>query len=676
MNKYIAEIDGLRALAILAVIMFHAGTGASGGFVGVDIFFVISGYLITRQLSFIPSFSIRNVLAFWLRRIRRIVPALLAVSIFSFIISLLLLMPAEQREFSKSLLAAILFFANYHYAAIAGYFDTPSLAKPLLHTWSLGLEIQFYLLMPIASAFLLRGKNRQLPVLAVALILSLVLSAYDIGHGKSTIAFYGFPTRLWEFLTGSIVAVSNIRISKKYYLSYAIQISAIALAALPAFLYSRYTPFPGLYALAPCLGTAILIAVFESESRGPARAIFGNRYSIWLGKHSYSIYLWHWPLLVFASYILGRHTQSYEGILVLALAVLLSVPTLRYVETPFLEWKNKTPPDRKRLYLIMSAVFILCIVSALSSLASKGFTSRLSAAAEKYAAGSTDVAPDAEHCHTISAARIANNEPCSLGTDHKKTVISPRIVVWGDSHAHALYGLFDKMAQDRNIQGAHASRSACPPIMGVEVATHSDYECRDFNTNMVKYINEQNPQIVVLVAYWSLYADGFEPYSLDIGAPPLLIEHIGDVSDVDNSRKLFRTKLEETIKSIARPGRRIWILEQFPESTSDIPQGLARAAMFPFLPENYLRPRAADVERRQAFVNSVFSDLGLKYGVNVLNTHAWLCHSDWCRISEAGRSLYRDSNHLSNYGAMRIEPVMMPIFDGIFGNNPVISSPD
>ena len=269
-RNYLTEIDGLRAIAILAVMLFHAGVGADGGFVGVDIFFVVSGYLITRQLSLTSSFSFVRTVAFWFRRIRRIAPALSVVSLCVFVLSIFLLMPNEQEEFGESLQASSFFFGNYFFASRAGYFDTPSLSKPLLHTWSLGVEIQFYLLMPLLIAFFPQSAIKRRWLVSFVLVSSLVFSILEVHANKSSLAFYGLPSRIWEFLFGSVMALGLIRITNRTIFNQALQFCGLLLIVYPIFFYSKTTPFPGVYALVPCLGVALLIGCFEASTYGPA----------------------------------------------------------------------------------------------------------------------------------------------------------------------------------------------------------------------------------------------------------------------------------------------------------------------------------------------------------------------------------------------------------------------
>ena len=292
---------------------------------------------------------------------------------------------------------------------------------------------------------------------------------------------------------------------------------------------------------------------------------------VWLGKHFYSLYLWHWPLLVLAAYVLGRRARSLESVLILLLALVLAMATVKYVEAPFLKWKYKSTAGKVRLSIALIAIFSASALVAWLSITEQGFPSRLSPAAQKYAAGAKDVAPDAELCHTLKPERVERQELCPLGGG-RPPIAAPTLVLWGDSHAHALYGLFDRLARENRIFGAHASRSTCPPLLMMEVATHSNDECKRFNSAMVDYINEQNPDTVVLVAYWAIYSMGFMPYSLDMGMPPLLVENLGEVTSEEKSKLLFEKGLRATIKRIAKPGRKIWLIEQFPEATSSIPR--------------------------------------------------------------------------------------------------------
>lgn len=662
--EYRPDIDGLRAVAILSVILYHAGIGLDGGYVGVDVFFVISGYLITQVLLTGNNYylSVRGGLfSFWVRRIRRIVPALIFVLLVVSLVSVFLLMPDELQAYGESLLASSGFYSNVLFYSQAGYFDAPSLSKPLLHTWSLGIEGQFYLLFPL---FLLLAPHRPKPRgwgIFALFVASLAGSIYGV-YLNPSFTFYMLPTRAWELLFGSILALGFLRPIKEKPVNLFVQVVGFASIGWAIFFFSTNTRFPGASAILPAFGTfAVIYTRSDDKWASPVSYLLERPLLIHLGKISYSLYLWHWPILVLISYVYGRKPYQTEALEGLIIAIVLAVFTYRLVEIPYIRWHHSEKTKRLLLGGLVTAFLALLALGTLFK-QSHGLPFRLSSAALAYAAGAKDVAPDAEHCHTLKPERVQNKQLCPLGIDTGK---SPVFVVWGDSHAHALYGLFGNLARQHGVYGVHGSYSACPPLLGIEVATHINDECRRFNEAMLDYINRSNINTIFLVAYWSVYPQGLTPHGMDIGEQPFLVEQLGGRSSVKQSKWLFEKSLEQTVQKLTKAGRTIYILEQFPESTANIPLGLARATLFPFPHINYLRPSMRDVDARQSFVDGVFKRISEKYPITLIRTHDFFCWDGYCQIESNGRSLYRDSNHLSNFGANYAASILKPIFEKI-----------
>ncbi len=292
------EIDGLRALAVLPVILFHAGFAAfSGGFVGVDVFFVISGYLITQiivQDLNRGQFSIRR---FYARRARRILPALFIVMIACIPLAFIWMLPSQYDEFSRSILAVVLFLSNIFFWRESGYFAAEAAEKPLLHTWSLGVEEQFYVLFPLLLMLAWRlGKTRIVPIMIIIALLSLGLSEYASRYYLNA-NFFLLPTRAWELLIGSITAVALIRESEKKYAN-ALSLFGLALIIISIFTFDEAMRLPSALSLIPTLGTALILR-YATANTFAARAL-SLRPLVAIGLISYSAYLWHQPLFAFA----------------------------------------------------------------------------------------------------------------------------------------------------------------------------------------------------------------------------------------------------------------------------------------------------------------------------------------------------------------------------------------
>lgn len=379
--KYRSEIDGLRALAVVPVILFHAGFNAfSGGFVGVDVFFVISGYLITTILLNDLEAGKFSIVHFYERRARRILPALFLVMFACLPFAWFWLLPQDMKSFSQSLVAVSVFASNILFWRTSGYFDTATELKPLIHTWSLSVEEQYYVLFPLFLFFAWRlGKRWTVGILAVVALVSLGLAQWG-AYAKPAFTFYMLPTRAWELLIGAFVAFyySEHNIKKhKYWASELGSLLGFALITYATFAFTEKTPFPSLYALVPTIGAALII-VFATNKTLIGK-LLSTKPFLWIGLISYSAYLWHQPLFAFA-----RQRSIYETSqeLLAALAIItlpLAFLTWRFVERPF---RNKHQVSRRRIFIISTIVSGFFLTLGLTGHILKGVPSRFQKIAE------------------------------------------------------------------------------------------------------------------------------------------------------------------------------------------------------------------------------------------------------------------------------------------------------
>jgi peptidoglycan/LPS O-acetylase OafA/YrhL len=335
---YRKEIDGLRALAVMPVILFHAGFEMfSGGFVGVDIFFVISGYLITAIILVELAQGKFSIASFYERRARRILPALFLVMIVCIPFAWLLLSPADLSSFSKSLVAVALFLSNIFFWRDGGYFETVAELKPLLHTWSLAVEEQYYVLFPLfLMLFWKLGQRWILFMLALVFVTSLALAQWAL-YARPDAAFYLLPTRSWELLMGAFTAFylsSTNRIDLGKVVGEVAGGFGVFLIFYAVFNYSKSTPFPGVYALIPTIGT-VLIILFATQHTYVGKFV-GNRVFVGMGLISYSAYLWHQPVLAFARHGFVNIDQL-AALLLIAFVIFISLLSWKFVEQPFRE---------------------------------------------------------------------------------------------------------------------------------------------------------------------------------------------------------------------------------------------------------------------------------------------------------------------------------------------------
>ena len=355
--KYRTEIDGLRALAVLPVILFHAGFELfSGGFVGVDIFFVISGYLITTILIEDIENKQISIIAFYERRARRILPALFFVMLVCIPFAWMWMLPDALENFGQSLVSTSLFSNNFLLMKTAGYWDLASEYKPLMHTWSLAVEEQYYIIFPIFLIFVWRlGKHKVMWLILLIAFISFILSEY--GWRQNSIAhFYSSPSRVWELLAGSIAAFFFYQKGVKS--NNGLAFLGLIIIFYSIFIFNDETPFPSIFTLAPVIGTALII--LYADSKNFTGKILSNKILVGIGLVSYSLYLWHQPIFAFARVYKQDQISSLDSYILVFLSLLLSFFTWKYIETPF---RNKTFLSSRKIFSfsVLMMIFFISI---------------------------------------------------------------------------------------------------------------------------------------------------------------------------------------------------------------------------------------------------------------------------------------------------------------------------
>lgn len=500
---YRREIDGLRALAVLPVILFHAGFQSfSGGFVGVDVFFVISGYLITTIILSELEQGKFSIVNFYERRARRILPALFLVMLVCLLFAWFWLLPSDMKLFAKSVVAVSLFSSNILFWLESGYFDTAAELKPLLHTWSLAVEEQYYVLFPLFLMVTWRfGKRKVLGMLAVAAVLS--LSAAQWGSvAKPTATFFLLPTRGWELLIGAFIAF-YLQSASTWQPSRSLRevcgVVGLAMLGYAVFAFSKQTPFPSLYALVPTVGTALII-LFATKQTTVGKFI-GNKLFVGIGLISYSAYLWHQPIFAFAR---QRNLEEPSKVLLSALAIasiVLAYFSWKFVEAPF---RHKRLFNRNQIFSFATVFSVAFLSLGLLGYKTNGVESRLTDRQKEilfYGSPSyteklyKDVYRMG-NCFLEPHQSFSNfNDFCSVNVDKKP------LLIWGDSHAAALsYGLrkiFNDVVQ--------YNASGCPPLKDAIVSWRP--QCKAVNDFVLDQIKKLSPWKIILHANWSLYKD-------------------------------------------------------------------------------------------------------------------------------------------------------------------------
>jgi peptidoglycan/LPS O-acetylase OafA/YrhL len=536
-TEYRGDIDGLRAIAVVAVVLFHGFPELlPGGFVGVDIFFVISGYLISSQILAGQQRGSFSFAAFYARRARRLLPALFLVLAASAIAGWQLLTPTQLAALGRDILAGLAFVPNLAVWSDAGYFDAPSATKPLLHLWSLGIEEQFYLLWPIALAGAFRFRRVALLIGAI-IAASFACNVLLVATGHQSAAFYLPFSRFWELLAGAAIVNARLR-------SGAFAAAGPALITLSIAL-THETHFPGWKVLAPVVGTMLIVA---SDERTLVNRLLGNPALAALGLISYPLYLWHWPLLTFARIdAVVPLTETQTGRIVIA-SVVLAAATYFLVELPVRKWN---PKQIIRIRLAAATGFaLLCFGVATTAL--HGFPQRLPEALASVNTMSLDRAEWRNGACFLGvsggdfAAECSDQEPAN----------APRVLLWGDSHAAALYPGFRLLKRRHGFRLDQFTSSSCPPLLGMEDPADVT-NCKRDNDRIDAGIALNPPDVIVLAAYWSKYDLALLASTIETVRSKSRIVLIGPVPDWGGAsieaRLLEAYKSEGTLLDRIRP---------------------------------------------------------------------------------------------------------------------------
>ena len=461
--KYRAYIDGLRAIAVLAVLFFHADIGCRGGFVGVDVFFVISGYLITGLILKDLDGGQFQVVKFWERRVRRILPAVAVVLLSCLAAGWFLFYPLNFKELGQSVFAQAMLVSNIYFWRESGYFAQAAEVKPLLHTWSLSVEEQFYLLFPfLLIAFKRFSRKSLVPGILLLCGVSFSLSVY-CSYRHPSVNFYFLPTRAWELLLGSLLAAIPGQRASTRWLTESLSSGGLLAILCAVFFYGPDTRFPGVSALLPCVGAALIIWA-NDQTLTCVGKLLATRPAVFIGLISYSLYLWHWPVLVFAKYWTWNGKpdpipQS-ERMLLLLASMVLAILSWRFVETPFR--KRTVLKSRVQIFSFASITTAVLLLAGLAIHQMQGVPSRIPAEAVRYANGSTDRA----FLNELDLKQALAGEFIELGTGDKRLPIG--LLVWGDSHAMAAMPMVDILCKEHSVRGVAATHSSTAPLVGYE----------------------------------------------------------------------------------------------------------------------------------------------------------------------------------------------------------------
>jgi len=648
---YRADIDGLRALAVIPVLLFHLGLGVPGGYVGVDIFFVISGYLITSIIMKDLAKDQFSMPRFWERRIRRIVPAAAVMVAVTFVLAAVFLYPRNFTSFGKEMIAQALLSANFYFWKQHGYFAIDAGVLPLLHTWSLAIEEQFYLLFPLLLIYLRKKQSTRVLSWALALmVVSFVWTIYGVSaYPKAT--FYLLPSRAWELLMGSVLALYQFKRSPSRMLVEVLSWLGGAMMLGAMFFYDETTTFPGPAALLPCLGASLII-FSNHRHRSSASKLLSLKPFVFIGKISYSLYLWHWPLIVFMNYVYFYEPTLAMRLGVGALSIVLAILSWRYVENPFRE--KSVCKDRASLFKAFYITTAVFVVLGCAAYFSKGAPFRFSKEVIACAklAKEHPKPKDADDLFTTGELHVLSADPAIQRT-------AP-LLLWGDSHAQAMIPLMQDLCHDYNLNVYLATMPGNAPMLGVGFGPGGDLV--GFNAGVMKFIENKKIQEVIFVARWSLYTKG-NPWEKDN-------VYLYDPKDRSRSPEdVFEEAFLKTMAQLNDLGVKVWIMKEVPMQRMSVPIVMANCMRFNIQMKG-LGVTLKEHEIRTAFSSHLIDSVKSER-VTVLEPLPYLLsEDDICKVGDGKNPYYRDKNHLSEFGAKLLRPLFDPLFKSISASLP------
>ena len=612
----ILQIQGLRALAALLVTIFHAKL-VPGGFIGVDIFYVISGYLITGLiLREIENTGRLDLKLFYQRRIKRLLPTSVFVLFATAIVGMFVLPPITRDALGRDLFAAATYISNYLFAWWQNdYQNLDATPSPFIHYWSLAVEEQFYVIWPIFILILSRyGKRAIFYGVSITTALSLMLSIYQT-QSSPIWAFYSLPTRAWELGFGALLLFAPANVWKNRFLPW---LGAIGLA-IASLNFDDTTAFPGFNALLPVLSTAVLIGSIAVWPRF-FNDLSNNRVSQWLGAISYPLYLWHWPALVLPSSALGRPLRIRESILCILLTIFLAHFTSKYIEQPI---RHKEIAGRT-IYLFFAGTTIVSLIAGLLIASTASSTINIAGTNLKF-----DLNKVVEHpvvyrdgCHV--GYGDSESEDCTYGKRDSKTTI----VLYGDSHAAQWFPALEKLARDRGFALVSLTKSACPAVEAPRdnKGAFQNSDCNQWRKNSVARIKQLQPDAVI--------TSSFQYYAPARGS--------------SDRQTWWREGQVRLLKELRGTSKHLIYIADTPRPARDIPNCLASRD-------------SASCDTSKKTPVQVIS------GFEVIDPTPWLC-SRICPAIQDGYVAYRDGSHISVDAALALKAQLEAalIAEGLF----------
>ncbi|SDX91962.1 Peptidoglycan/LPS O-acetylase OafA/YrhL, contains acyltransferase and SGNH-hydrolase domains [Albimonas donghaensis] len=650
MKGYRRDIDGLRAIAVLPVVFSHAGVaGFSGGFVGVDVFFVISGFLITGILAREIDAGRFSLLGFYERRARRILPALFAMLTICLAVGYALCPPWMYSALAKSAVATIFFSSNMWFLYSTGdYFGNSAEYEPLLHTWSLAVEEQFYLVFPL----LLWGLARWRKSWTLAVIAGLSAVSFVAAVWATQVAplsnFFLTPLRAWELGLGALLALGAFPGTARRGVVEVVAAAGLAAICASIVLLTAETPFPGLAAAPTCLGAAAIIWAGGQRQTWTGR-LLSTRAAVGVGLISYSLYLWHWPPLVVARLFGGSaHIEAGPAAALIVLSLVLAVLSWRFVERPF-RARPVAGPEGRRSGFGRGAIFALSGIGAAALTCAGVLIYATNGVEGRVRDGAQDAYEQATRRSGLEERCLPAGRLCTFGAPIEESG-GVRTLIWGDSHAAAMLPGLEAWLRGVGRTGAAAVKLGCPPLLGlIRRDLGVGHDCAGFNAGVVDWLDAHpNIDTVVLVGRWALIASGTRPSNETQKVPVLALAAPLAGEDTSAPAEIFETGLRDTLAALQARGRKAILIEGVPEVGFNVPRAFIAQAFLGIPPPP--TPTRADYAARSAPVDAAFDRAEERFPIERLSVADLMCAPD-CRIVAEDAPLYRDDDHLSIQGA-------------------------
>jgi len=653
-KEYFPVINGMRAIAVIAVIFFHLElSGFQGGYIGVDLFFVISGYLITRNIAFdllSKQFSFKQ---FYIARLRRLAPAMLCTIAFTLALGFFLLPSDGLIRLAGSAIASVLSLANVRFWKASGYFDVDAMLKPLLHFWSLSIEEQFYLFWPLFLFFLFKfslNHKKTLLVMALFFLASFISAQYMVNKMPNT-AFYWLQFRAYEFILGAMLLCLELyfpRVSNsQWQRSNTLFVFGLACITMAISIYNKETLFPGYTALLPCIGGLLIIYTKQSVL---ANYLLANKPMLLIGTISYSLYLVHWPIWVYLSHWHFAEFSFIEKVVILALIFIAGLCLYYSVEKRFRYSKaTNITNNRIRTYGSYALIAFLLVFTSWLIRDHNGFPSRVKS-------NYPELPLSQVNCRYIDGKR---HQACVFG---KTTNFQHKVLLLGDSHSMNLrYGL-DQFGRTHHIYFESISFAGCPPLIGTELHYHehsgADNQCKEFSEKINKISQSHEFDKIILSSRWMWFFEHTLYANHQATPKAFLLDHNNKEFTPKSSRQAWTNAISNTVKKFIVNRKKVLIFSQYPLLNKNI----GECDKSP----NYLISSHSNIERctvkipyqdiinRLKFTNEFIDSIANKTSsVMSIKPSDYLCNESHqtCNIMSSKGLLYADENHISKTGS-------------------------